>query len=110
MSATYVQAGKVLDYKNSGETAINFEDVVVMGSMVGIAQSNIPAGGNGAVSVSGVYEIDAENTAAFVMGDKLYYDATNKKVTKTATNNTFLGYAAESKAESFAKALVLLNF
>lgn len=105
----YVQEGKTLDYKNSGSSAIAYGDVVLMGSLLGVAESDIPAGGLGAVSVSGVYELPSDTGTAYAQGDVLYWDATNSKVTKTSTNNTACGHAAAAKASAAASALVRIG-
>ena len=50
-------------------------------------------------------EINAAVTdtgAAWVLGDKIYWDDTAKKFTKTSTSNTLCGYALEAKASGDA--------
>jgi predicted RecA/RadA family phage recombinase len=50
-------------------------------------------------------EIDAAPTdtgAAWAVGDKIYWDNTNKVFTKTATSNTLVGYALEAKGSADA--------
>ena len=38
--ATFVQTGDIIDYTNTG-SAVGYHDVVVVGSMIGIAQEEI---------------------------------------------------------------------
>lgn len=52
-----------------------------------------------------VYEAEiagvaAETGVAWVVGDALYWDATNARLTKTSTSNTLCGHALEAKASA----------
>lgn len=107
--AKYVQAGKFINFTNSTEKDIAYGDVVVITSRIGVAACNIPAGGLGTVALEEVYEMPAEATAAFTVGEKLYWDGTNKCLTATATGGIFAGIAAEAKAQADVVALVKLG-
>lgn len=112
MTVNYIQKGDVLDYANSGNDAIEAGDVVVIVSgasgRVGIAAGNIAAGKTGAVAVSGVYEFP-KATGAITLGASAYWDATNKKVTTTSTNNTLIGWAVAAAASADASAKIKLQ-
>ena len=105
----FVQEGKALDYYNDGGAAIAYGDVVLMGELLGVAECDIPVGGLGAVSISGVYEMPADTGTAYAQGDALYWDASNKRVTKTSDSNTACGHAAAAKTSSAARALVRIG-
>ena len=105
----YMQEGKALNYKNGGEDLIAYGDVVVLPGRIGVAECEIPAGGIGTLSVSGVYELPAETGVAFALGDTLYWNATSGVVSKTAASNTPCGWAAAAKESSAAKALVKIG-
>ena len=105
----FVQEGKALDYYNDGGAAIAYGDVVLMGALLGVAECDIPVGGLGAVSISGVYEMPADTGTAYAQGDALYWDASNKRVTKTSESNTACGHAAAAKTSSAARALVRIG-
>ena len=70
----FVQDGKVLDYKNDGD-AIAYGDVVALTACIGVAECDIPQGGIGALSVSGVYELPADGSGAFTVGQELFWDS-----------------------------------
>ncbi len=106
--ANYVQKGEILDFKNTGDEAIGYHDLVVMGGRVGVAQEVIPAGGVGSVSVTGVYEVPADTTAAFVTGETLYWDEENSKVVKTA-GAVVAGWSFTDKVTAGAVALVKIG-
>lgn len=110
--ADYVQPGMAINYTNSGEDAIKAGDVVVLTSRIGVAACDIPAGALGAVSVAGVYEMPAETTAAFTVGQALYWDGTNHCLTATAGSapaNPLAGWATEPKATASSVARVRLG-
>lgn len=45
--ASYMQKGDVIDYTNAAETAVEYHDVLVIGSLVGIALEPITKGSTG---------------------------------------------------------------
>jgi hypothetical protein len=51
-----------------------------------------------------VYEAEisdvAKATGAIKVGDKVYWDDTNKNITTTSTSNTLCGYALEARASA----------
>lgn len=61
----------MLDYKNDGD-AIAYGDVVALTACIGVAECDIPQGGIGALSVSGVYELPADGSAPFTAGQSLF--------------------------------------
>lgn len=106
MKAIYIQRGDVIDFKN--ETAANIEtgDVVTLGSRIGVAVADIPIGATGSVSTSGVYEIEAETTAAFNVGQAIYFE--DGKLTATS-GSVSAGFAVASKLAVTAKARVKIG-
>lgn len=105
-----VQTGKVIDYTNSGAAAISVGDVVPLVNMCGIAEIDIPVGATGTVAIYGVWELAAETSVAFAVGDTVYWDATNKRLTKTATSNVFFGVAVAPKDSAGATARCKIGF
>jgi predicted RecA/RadA family phage recombinase len=57
----------------------------------------------------GVIEYASETGVAWTAGDKLYWDDTGKKFTKTSASNTLCGIATEDKASAAATGFVLLD-
>lgn len=71
-------------------------DVIVLASnIVVVAGRDIPAGGEGVVYFSGVFEFPASSLTV-ATGAKLYWDASNGVATTTSTSNTYLGVAANT--------------
>lgn len=94
MIAAFVQKGETVDFIAPADVAAG--DVVVVGELVGIAQSAGKAGETGAMAVDGVYELPKAVGAgtALAAGVKVNWDATNKVVTTAAGGggvNKFVG-------------------
>ncbi|MCI1965879.1 MAG: DUF2190 family protein [Oscillospiraceae bacterium] len=105
--AKYVQPGKIINFQNTTGEVICYGDVVVLSSRIGVAECAIKNGETGSVGLEGVYEIPAETTAVFTVGQKLYWDAENQRV--TATEKTVsAGFAAEAKDMAADSVLVKL--
>lgn len=112
MTNNFIQKGDIVDYKNGGESAINYGDIVVGTDKIFIAAENIAIGATGGVHAEGVFELTTSDTSAITFGEKMYYDATNDGVTADATvttgtgndavttNNIFVGYAVNDVASS----------
>ena len=106
MIARFVQDGLAINYRPSEAVAAG--DVVVLGNLVCIAKLDIAANTLGALSTVGVFEID-KAAEAVTFGAVLYWDATAKKVTATATGNPYIGKAVGTAAAADEKVCVLLN-
>lgn len=92
MSSTSIQPGKRLTYQNSG-AAIAVDSVVFVGSLPGIAVTAIAATtGEGELDVCGVHRLTKVAPLVIAQGDRVYWDTSAKKVTKTITDN-LLGIA-----------------
>lgn len=95
----YVQSGKVLDYTNSTEAAILSGDVVIVGSIAGIAVGDIAIDETGCVDTEGVFKLTKDAPLEIAQGDELFWNTTDKEVTKTGTD-TPLGIAFEAAASA----------
>jgi predicted RecA/RadA family phage recombinase len=109
-TGVYLAEGDILDYTNSGSSALNNGDVVTGAGACGVVTGNgIAVGATGPVVVHGVYQLPAVTTVSWAAFDKLYWDATNICLTNVTTGNTFIGYALNAKITASAAALVKLN-
>ena len=93
MAQKYLQPGETWDTVTpaGGWTS---DQVVKVGSMVGVALLTTAAGVTNQVRLAGVFRDQPKATGEnWSAGDKLYWDDTAKKFTKTATNNTAAAYA-----------------
>lgn len=105
--ARYIQKGKIVDFTNTTDSDILYRDVLVLTSRIGVAECNIPKGGSGSVGLDGVYEMPAETSVAFSVGQKLFWDTDNKCLTATA-GEIEAGIAVEPKDSAASSGLVKL--
>lgn len=106
MKAIFVYEGKSIDYVPAADVAAG--DVVVIGEIVGVAQFDIPKGTQGAVALTGVWNV-GKDTAAVTAGAKVYWNATDGKATATAGSNKLFGYAVAAAAADAATVLVRIG-
>ena len=105
--ATYIQKGENIDY--TATAAITYKAVVPLVTRIGVALEDIAIGDTGTVTVTGVFEMEAETTVAFAVGDALYWSVTNSVLTKTATDNIPAGWATEAKLAAGTTARVKIG-
>ncbi len=99
--AIEVQEGDVIDYTCPG--AIDVGDVVVLGTgMIGIAVTSGLTGEVIGLKIEDVYEINATTADVMAIGDVVYFNATTRAITTTATSNTRAGRAVSAKAAAAA--------
>lgn len=93
--AVYVQKGENINFTNTTVSEIGYMDIVQLPSRIGVALEPIAVNATGSVSVTGVYDLPADNTTAFATGDALYW--ASGKVVKTA-GGVSAGFAVADKA------------
>ena len=94
--AEFKHPGMVMDWENGTSGDISVGDVISLGTFCGVAQIDIADGETGPVLLSGCFEVDAVNNAAFSQGDLIYFDTSTEKATKD-TSKAFLGVAMRDK-------------
>jgi predicted RecA/RadA family phage recombinase len=115
MTTNYVQPGDVVTYSNTS-TAISAGDVVIIGSLIGIALVNIAAtSGTGSVFVGrGVVTVPKDSNRAWTNGMKITWDASVSKfdtpagiteATGDIENNT-VAFGAAAQSATTGKALI----
>lgn len=107
MATNYVQEGKALNYTPSGADVAS-GDLVIIGTIAGVAKTDIADGKTGAVHICGVFSLP-KASGAVTQGAKLYWSSANSNVTTTASGNTLIGVAAAAAASGDASIPVLLN-
>lgn len=94
---------KVTVPQNTTVTAGNF---VLLDGLLGLAIQSVTTGAGETKNVvlnvePGEYETSQINTAeTFAVGSMVYWDATNKRFTTTATSNVFAGIVTQAKDAS----------
>ena len=104
-NALYRYVGKRIDYVCQGEVARG--DVIVVGTVVGVAEAPGTTGQKISLTTSGVFEMVTDG-AGIEQGTVVYLK--NGKVTKTADNGVAIGKAyTAAAAASGATVLVKIN-
>jgi len=88
----FVQEGETLTV-TAPTGGVNSGDPVLVGHIFGVANFAAAAGAPVEIDTCGVFVLPKATGAAWAVGDILYYDATAKNITETATNNTKIGVA-----------------
>lgn len=104
----FVQTGDILDL-DPGATVPAGTGCLFGAALFGVAAVNGVSGVKSAFVVNGVVEIAKTSALAISVGDRLYWDATNKVVNKTATAQQHVGIAVEAAANPSSTVKMLLK-
>ena len=103
--ASYVQDGDLLDYTPASAVAAG--DVVVIGSLVGVAPRPIAANTVGALSVEGVYTMPCATGATGAQGSAINWYATSGVA--HASTGVAAGKLAKARGADDTVVYVMLN-
>lgn len=104
----YISGSERYELTNTSGAAIASGAVFISGNIVGIALRDLAIGEKGAVQIKGVVKLDKTTSLAISQGDRLYYNTSTKKVTKTVTD-VFIGTAAAAGADAATTQEVMLG-
>jgi len=107
MEASYVFEGKNIPYDNDSAADIEYGDVIDLGTGIAIAAEDIDAGETGTIVTEEVFDLPAITTAAFAVGQQVYWNGT--AITNTPGANTPAGEVVLAKAETGAVARVKIH-
>ncbi len=102
----YVQKGEAVDY--SPNENIDAGDVVVQGSLLGVARLNIKAGTTGSLAVVGVFDAP-KAFGEIAVGTPLYWDAENKQASVIQSGKQYLGKSVAFAADNDKVVRFLIN-
>jgi predicted RecA/RadA family phage recombinase len=104
----YIQDGNVLSLAPGADVASGVGYLFGTG-LFGVATENVTSGVAGPFVTEGVVEIAKTSALAISVGDRLFWDATNKVVNKTATAQQCVGIAVAAAANPSATVLMKLG-
>ena len=87
----YIQPGNTIPL--TAPAAVTSGTGVLIGSIFGIAAHDAASGDPVEVVTTGVFDLNKVGAQAWAVGDKIYWDNTNKRTTTVATDNTLIGIA-----------------
>jgi predicted RecA/RadA family phage recombinase len=105
----FIQRGETLTL--TAPYAVSSGGGTLVGSIFGVAATDVASGEDGEFQVAGVFDLVRETGAStgWSQGALIYWDNTNKRVTKTSTSNKLIGVAARAAADGDATGRVRLN-
>lgn len=104
----YTQRGDILSLTPSADVASGVGHLFGT-SLFGVAVNTVASGVEGEFITEGVVEIAKTSALAISVGDRLYWDATNKVVNKTATAQQCVGIAVAAAANPSSVVLMKLG-
>jgi predicted RecA/RadA family phage recombinase len=107
MSTNFIEKGEVLNYSATTKN-ISSGDLVIIGSIAGVAKTDIAIGETGAVHITGVYSLAKANDT-ITQGAKVYWNNINSNVTTNKLDSVLIGVAANNTISSDDFAQILLN-
>ncbi|MEG3135518.1 DUF2190 family protein [Rouxiella sp. T17] len=78
MAKNYHQDGRTLNWHNGGDKTLFSGQPVIVGSILGVACSDILAGEEGVLFMTGVFELPKVPTEAWKVGTSLFFNFTGK--------------------------------
>jgi predicted RecA/RadA family phage recombinase len=94
---TYIQPSHTLTVTAPAGGVLSGQGVLI-GTLFGIAQYDAVEGAEVEILTEGVVEIPKTSALQIDVGDRLFWDATNKVVNKTATAQVCVGIAVSAAA------------
>lgn len=85
MANNHIQPGKVLDYTNTTIAAIASGAVVPVGTILGVALSDIAIGATGSVAIDGVFAVPKVAGTAITQGATVIFKAATQAFTVGTT-------------------------
>ena len=101
----FVQEGKVITL--TAPYAVSSGAGAKVGFIFGVATADVANATSGEFAIEGVFDL-VKDTSTFSVGEKVYWDNTNKVVTETAAGNMFIGVATTAAATDAATVNVAL--
>ncbi len=80
MTTRYIKPGDALNYTNGSGAAIAVNDIVVVGSFIAVAATNIAIGATGSILGDGVFTLPKVAGTAMPAGTKVTWSVSNKAV------------------------------
>ena len=111
MSKTYLKPGDRMTYANASGATIASGTPVLVGAVFGIACTDIADGESGELAVVGVHTLTKSTgtSTGGAQGAVAYWDATAKKITAVATDNTAIGKFWAACTDNATTCVVKLN-
>jgi predicted RecA/RadA family phage recombinase len=104
----YVQRGSTLTITPNTAVAAGI-GFLAGAALFGVATADVASGAAGEFKTEGVVEIGKTSALAIAVGDRVFWDATNKVVNKTSTAQQCVGVCVEAAANPSATVKIKLG-
>ena len=109
MAKNFKQEGDTLTLTSAADVAAG-TGYLFGAALFGVALTNVASGTPGPFATEGVFELAKTSALAIAVGDRLYWDATNKVVNTTTTGQKCIGVAVSAAANPSSTVLVKLGW
>lgn len=104
----YLQPGRIIDIATPVGGLVSGQ-FYLLGALGGVAETTQAAGETVSLCREGVFTLPKATGETWAQGDQLYWDATNKKFTKTSSGNTKYGIANAAQVSGDTSGAVILD-
>ncbi len=108
MAKNYIQPGHTITVAAPTGGVLS-GDGLLIGTLFGVAQYDAVEGADVEILTEGVIEIAKTSALQIGVGDRLFWDATNRVVNKTATAQVCVGVAVSAAANPSATVKIKLG-
>lgn len=108
MATNYQQEGEVLTLAPSADVAAGVGYLFGAG-LFGVAVEDVASGASGAFVTEGVWKLPKTSALAISVGDRVFWNPTNKEVNKTTAAQQCIGVAVSAAANPSATVDVKLG-
>lgn len=108
MATNFKQDGSVLTLTPAADVAAG-TGYLFGTALFGVALNTVTSGTAGQFKTDGVFELPKTSALAIAVGDRVYWDATNKVVNKTTVGQECIGVAVSAASNPSATVLVKLG-
>lgn len=105
--SNYLDAGNLVEV--TAPYAVTAGQGVLVGALFGVAQNTAASGAPVVIHTAGVHVATKDPTQAMTVGQRLFWDNTNRRLTTTATGNFHVGLCYRAAAASDATVAVNLS-
>lgn len=98
-----------MPWTNASGSDVAAGDVVVVGARVCVALGDIANGAAGELAIAEVWQLPKAAPLVIDQGDLVYWDAADRNLNKTATDNTLAGFAFAGAASAATTVAVKIN-
>lgn len=106
--AEYLHRGDTINYKNAGDAKIEANQIVLVGELVGVAGTEIPAGETGSLFITSIWDFP-KDSAEIAAGAPVYYTDDGGASATKGSGAVKIGHAVQAAAADDTTVRVKIN-